>query len=535
MRPYSVLAVYSLFGLSTASSTDPVIKNANHIFNVIHDSMRQWGSSLHHNGVSFFLVTVPAGTQLYHGTSKESPVNGTEWLAFEPEHAMVFARPHRGPPPGGPDGPPPPGEVGDEDEHRDGHEELRRRHPHGQDEKHPGPPPPPFEQIDENEAGYLHTYAAMKDLRLLYVDGMSAAKTQKGTLDSQDVLLFNGTVDNSRGRGPRGEGDRARKACEMAEDDWDGRIDGVLRMEAGFEIILCMFERDLIPVRITQVKSQSKGEHARDNNGWEEKHHGPSGGGRRKGPGPGGPGGLDSSRWMRAVTARYQDIGANRVSVNYENFVTAFSHDVDLFPNDSALPRLKHLSPSELKPIQKEVAALVLTHDAREPSWNWRATADAIVTRYSDELTYLASNKLSTIEALHDHIEVLLSPFVDYSERDALLEADRCATQFLPVLLQGPKSLAARAVYSVAHTVCSTLLKVWVEQELEPARNTLSGLIRDLDWTTWKECRGCEVNEICVIPIWPMGTVDDYDNPQCKLASDPYDGDGEGYWGGMRF
>jgi hypothetical protein len=236
---------------------------------------------------------------------------------------------------------------------------------------------------------------------------------------------------------------------------------------------------------------------------------------------------------VRAVTARYDDIGANRVSVNYDNFVTAFSHDVDLFHNDSALPRLEHLSPLELKPIQKEVTALVLTHDARESSWNWRATADAIVTRYSDELTYLASAKLATIEALHEHIEVLLSPFIDYSERDAVLEADRCATQFLPAHLQSGKTLSARAVYTVAHSVCSTLLGVWIEQELASARNTLRTLIGDLDWTTWKECRGCEDNEICVIPIWPMGSVDDYENPQCRLASNPYDGDGESYWGGM--
>jgi hypothetical protein len=194
-------------------------------------------------------------------------VNGTEWLAFEPERAMVFARPREGPNspggsggPGGPDGPdgpggPPPGEGRDneDDEHRSEREELRRRHAHDSNEKHFSPPP--VEELYENSAGYLHTYAAVQDLRLLYIDGMSAAKTQKGTLDSQDVLLFiNGTVDDSVGRGLAGEGDRARKACGMAEDDWAGRIDGVLRMEAGFEIILCNFERDLLPVRITKVK-----------------------------------------------------------------------------------------------------------------------------------------------------------------------------------------------------------------------------------------------------------------------------------------
>ncbi|KAJ9620130.1 hypothetical protein H2203_007895 [Taxawa tesnikishii (nom. ined.)] len=73
--------------------------NPNHIFNAIHSSMRQWGSSLNHNGMSAFLATVPEGVQLYHGTSNSEPVEGMEWLAFEPEHALLFARP-RGPPPG---------------------------------------------------------------------------------------------------------------------------------------------------------------------------------------------------------------------------------------------------------------------------------------------------------------------------------------------------------------------------------------------------------------------------------------------------
>lgn len=65
--------------------------HANHIFNAIHNSMRQFGSSLHHNGMSFFIATVPAGTHLYHsGMYDDKAVQGTEWLAFEPEHALIF-------------------------------------------------------------------------------------------------------------------------------------------------------------------------------------------------------------------------------------------------------------------------------------------------------------------------------------------------------------------------------------------------------------------------------------------------------------
>ena len=77
------------------------IRNANHIFNAIRGAMRQWDNSWNHNGMSFFVTTVPEGVQLYHGTSQSEPIVGMEWLAFEPEHALMFARPRgRGPPDG---------------------------------------------------------------------------------------------------------------------------------------------------------------------------------------------------------------------------------------------------------------------------------------------------------------------------------------------------------------------------------------------------------------------------------------------------
>jgi hypothetical protein len=157
-----------------------------------------------------------------------------------------------------------------------------------------------------------------------------------------------------------------------------------------------------------------------------------------------------------------------------------------------------------------------------------------IVTRYSDELSYLASDKFSEIKAFHDHIEILLSPFIDYSERNTPEEAERCATQFLPLQIQERKTTAAKAVHHVAHSVCMALIEAWNEDKLVLAQNRVRSVIDYLDWTTWKDCRGCQDNEICVVPIWPMGTVDDYNHPKCGDASHPYENDdGESYWGGI--
>lgn len=490
------------------------LPNANHIFNAVHSAMRQWGSSLNHNGMSFFLATVPKGTQFYHGTSSSEPVNGTEWLAFEPEHAMGFARPRgRGPPGrGGRRGPPPNGDA---------------------------PPQRPLESLadddDTPKAGYLHTYAAAKDLRLLYVDGMSAGKSSIGTLDSQDRILYNDSVDSFEregqpGRGPGGppgERDRAVQGCNIAKEVWDDRIDGILRMEAGFEIILCNFERDLDVVRITQAK------------GFEERAHGKS---RQKPGHPHSPGmkakagRMGHNTWIKAIAARYHNIGGHRVIVDYDHFVTAYTYPLDLFPGGASLPRLKHLPTEELEPLRQDLTEMVMKYDPPRHSFDWQSIADMIVTRYSDNLQVLAAGNFTTLESLREELENILAPFIDYSDYTASSSGDitdRCAGQFIPH--DAPNNtLARQAVETVSHKICSTLTTAMLDTtiDLKTAINSFQDLIDYLSWSTWKECRGCAYDELCMIPMWPMGTVEDYEHPRCKDPDEP-GSQGKNYWGGF--
>ncbi|GKZ20264.1 hypothetical protein AbraCBS73388_005533 [Aspergillus brasiliensis] len=483
---------------ATAASSPSTTQYANHIFNSIHSSMRQWGSSLQHNGMSFFLASVPAGTQFYHGTSIADAVNGTEWLAFEPEHAMVFARPRRGPPP----------DEDDDDDDDKKRKDLRRR-----DEE--------MTEEDQQESGWLHTYIAAKDLRLLYVDGMAAGKTSNGTLDLEDRILFRDELGDGEMMGER---ERANMFCRMAKEEWGDRLDGLLRMEAGFEIILCDFARDLKQVRVTQTKpSQPFG--------------GPGGGGKDKkrkgGPGGGGDGGL----WFKAIAARYDGIGGNRVTLNYDNFVSAYTYGLDLFHSVNetfTLPRLKHLTSQQLDPIREALSGLVLQHEAKEATLNWQTVTDMVVERYAREIRYLASGELSTVEAIHAEIDTVLGPFVDYGDRDGEEEAERCSMQFIPggkLADGGDAGVAATAVHSVTRKICATMVEAWQETDY----NTIIGLFQDLmeylAWTTWKQCSGCADHEICVVPIWPMGTVEDYNHPQCHDASNP-SSEGQRYWGG---
>lgn len=478
--------------------------------------MRQWGSAWNHNGMSFFLASVPAGTQFYHGTRSAYRVNGTEWLAFEPEHALNFAR--AGPPggrrpPGGPDGP---GDFPG------------------------GPPPPAFDMAppqdffaddsEEDQYGYLHTYTTAKDLRLLYIDGLSAGKTDMGTLDSSDRIflrdnltsttLFIEADDPDRRKGPGGppgEMQRAIQGCSIAQNDWNDRIDGIIRAEAGFEIILCNFERDLDLVRISAVHRE---ESPIDR------------------PGRGGGGGFGGNTYFyRSIASRYDGIGGGRVKVNYDNFVTAYAYEeLDLFAQTegTGLPRLNHFESAELEPVRADLTSLVLDFDAAataKASFDWQGVVDMIVLKYSKLLAYLASEEVDSLQGLQSNVTSMFLAFIDDLKRDAVTESVWCAGQFIPASANA-SSLAGRVVYDVSYTICSTLRSVLDDTDYDAAKSRILGLKEYLAWTTWKECETkCGYNEVCYIPIWPYGTVEDRENPQCKSQNEGRRS-GEGYWRG---
>ncbi|GAB1206812.1 hypothetical protein APSETT445_005513 [Aspergillus pseudonomiae] len=472
----NIIILSTLALLLTGSAA---MHNANHIFNAIHASMRLWGSSLHHNGMSFFLATVPEGIQLYHGNARSDPIEKIGWMAFEPDHAMVFARPSRRPSP----------------------DILGDRHlQHAM----------AAEDTPVDDSGFLHTFLTSKELRLVYIDGTSAGKSQIGTLDSQDRILFNDTLHG----GVRMEDQRAKAICRIAQTEWEGRIDGVIRMAAGFEIILCNPEVNLVPVQVNQVRQP----------GFSK---GPNKDG--KGQPKGKPGEL-----LRAVTSRFHGIGGERVRVNYDHFATAYNYDLDLFPGGSKLPRLTHLSPEELQPIRDDLTHLVLTHDPSNQSVNWQAVADLIVDKYGRFIHGLLRRKhhhsdSDLREFIVTQIDRLMAPFIDVRSDDDEQAIKLCSTQFV-ALPNEKSSLAHRALYAVNHRICSTLMAVRKETESRAMISTIQGLMGYLDWTVWKECREYRDDEFCAIPIWPQGSREDYHHPRPQRYDEAYQGEHD-YWG----
>lgn len=497
------------------------------IFNAVHDAMRQWGASLHHNGMSFFLATVPEGVILHHGSNDQNSPDEPEWLAYEIEHAEGFARGRMGPgPPGkGPGGGPPPAMAAEDLAqiplgYEETMQELRRRETAQE---------PPV----EDKGGWLHTYRTTRPLRYLYIDGMGAGKTTMGTLDSQDYLLRgtrtvfgldHGKDDSPERRGPGRGGpmDERARAVELCALSKEWGTSGVIRMEAGFEIIQCDFADGLEELQAMQR---------------------PGDNGRGRG------GNFGSFEFVRGLAERYQDIGSARTTIDYSSMVSAFFFPVNLTNPDPArpdLPRLSNTTDAELAAIQGYLNKTIsnrFNHPARPI--DWQDVTDIIVGRYADRIKYMAE-KTTTVGQIADEIRFLLTVFIDYSSKDAEqvpAAIERCTNFYLHAIDPVTESdeMIYAAIRSATSELCTRLFDVRElvsgESGLDDAETRaqavaiLQGLMKHLSWARFKRCPSCDVNEVCFIPMWPLGSKADYYSPRCVNSSTLNSGDSESYWG----
>ncbi|KAH8585586.1 hypothetical protein B0O99DRAFT_696328 [Bisporella sp. PMI_857] len=460
-------------------SEESARKNAPRIFNTVHSAMRQWGSSLQHNGMSFIPATIPANTQLYHGTSQKNAVEGMEWLSFEIEAAENFARPRRGRPPGGPGG------------------------PKGRD-RPPGPPSG-IKAEPEEQQGYLHEYRTKRDLaRILYIDGMAAAKASIGTLDTQDYILRDG-LDIA---GPMGDYDRARDLCALGAE-WN--IEGFIRMEPGFEIIICNFTDTLELVTANQRPD------------WNQTE------------------GLDDLRQIelfRGVAARYQGVTNNRVRLDFSSLQTAYFYPFNLTNPDSTraiLPRLTNLESCQIAKIKNDLHA-VLSRDKLGDTIDWQGIADMITSRYSERLQFLVA-ETTTLKAVKSEVNFLLTHFINYADVSIPRAIEACSVHYLLSVTPNTEEdvLIHTAVYTVSQQICTTLFQVRdivmhgeSEAAADDVKVAVRKLIENLNWSTWLKCGDCDYDEVCFVAIWPVGKPEDHERPSCLKAQDF--NNRRGYW-----
>lgn len=564
--PSHLTRMLATAGYVAAVSTSP--SNAHHpdltaaednsfaLFNSIHAAMRQFGSSVHHNGLSFYLAQAPEGSIFYHGDHSISTPPGFEWLAFEFEHAQIFAESWE------------PREVshpGSYDTDLLPWHRVSRRLPLASKDadilqaqasvQHPlfvvssandndnlrglaGPHSPDWSKPIR---GYFHTYVANRPLNLLYIGGESAAKCDLGPMDSQDFILLNQSHDG-RANSSRGEMARATDLCALA-NEWrfeaGGRLDGFVRMEAGFEIIYCNFfdGLDLLSVQASPFRNET---------GIDFDQSFSSG----RSPSAQIPG----FEWLRAVAARFHGHPAGRLDVDWSSMVSALSYPVNLSNPDSNrpdLPRVINTKPEERRNIRARLREVVVKRGGRNIAEkgvvNWQSVVDRIVTRFSKRLWWMGSTDLGRGDLIPG-IGTLINPFIDYLDHSPMakkLAVDRCTQHYIDALNWHPDSWTpedraiAAAVGAVSRTICTSLFSARevllyntttaaIESSADMARGIIQKLISDLRWSTWKECHSCGPDEICSIPMYPVGSEEDYFHPKCKNATGMLSS--RGYW-----
>ncbi|PSR77920.1 hypothetical protein BD289DRAFT_134423 [Coniella lustricola] len=575
-------AVSCIAGTASTASNEPGVlpdiqasrEHAYAFFNSIHSAIRQWGSSYHHNGLSFYVAQAPTGSVFYHGAQTPERPPGFEWLGFEIEHSASFAMSFE-PLPKDMSSETAQGEMASMDNRR---REALLWHlvSHGRSTKRVSVVPeentelsPPSQRpmrdtafetaklkfcdgkdndlfivpdFDKFERGYFHTYRANRPLNLLYIDGQSAAKSGIGTLDSQDHILlgWDTRMCHDRLTDNRRELERAQGFCDLAQEwalDADGnvtKIDGFIRMEAGFEIIYCDFSSkgglDQVSVQASPFRNETGIDDETDVF-YETRYilH-------------------MQSEWLRAAATRFHGLPAGRLDVDWSSMVSALAYPMNTSnPNAdrSDLPRLVNSTKQDLEIVHDRLRAVLAARggkSVREKNiTNWQSVTDKIVSRYSSRLWTLATTVMDSGDFLAI-IDTLIDPFTSYLELQdySLVTAgnstiDRCIQHYLetePVNQASwtPEDEAIAAVMeTVSQRICKTLfaardvlrsgdtpVSIHTRTPLEEAQSGIQRLVKDLRWSTWKECGSCPHGTICSIPMFPSGSPQDYLQPTCQ-------------------
>lgn len=595
MVPYlllrSVAAASCATAVAASSSHHPDVKAAQDhafaLFNSVHSAMRQFGSSVHHNGLSFYLAQAPEGSVFYHGDYSPERPWSFDWLAFEFEHAGIFAESWEPPkrvnmsvhPESSPSSS---SSIESMDERLFWHRMSHQLPPIGPQTAHAqaqvqaqaqtqlldrtswqqplsvaandkedkyNRPGPHFPDWRTPARGYLHMYRANRPLNLLYIDGESAAKCNLGPMDSQDLILLDWDKEsNDSARRPFKEIERGIDMCALAKE-WSfaagGHIDGFIRMEAGFEIIYCDWSPqgglDMLSVQGSPFQNET----GTDDDAQDSRHSRAA---------------LTLAfEWLRACAARFQGHPADRLDVDWSSMVSAFAYPVNLTNPDRTrqdLPKISNTTRAERQNIRARLRDVVVERGGRQAAEkgvvNWQGVADRIVTRFSKRLWWIGNTKALAARDLIAEVGTLINPFIDYLDHGPMAEhlaIERCVQHYVDPHLLRPQTWTpedraiAAAIGTVSGAICRSL---FAAREVLRGNETAGGfaspvheaqaivqkLINDLRWSTWRECGACAADEICSIPMFPVGSKEDYFHPTCKnMSSILRTGEYWGAWG----
>ncbi|ESW97289.1 hypothetical protein KL918_000896 [Ogataea parapolymorpha] len=482
--------------------------NASAVFNEVYDVLKQKNADINPISVSFIPAYIPEGTLLYHSNHRGQPPKTVEWVAMDYEFSYNFAhlsrnRPRKGQGPGGPGGPPnfkPPG---------------GKRPSHGDH-------PPNFDGPSS-----LFTFQVTKPLdKVIVFGGASAAKSLTGEMDTQFVLSQVADYDDFDER------IAADKICSWGKKH--GGLDGYVRLEVGFEMVICDFEEKMIPISNVSLANATEfidfpPEKFADLDKREDLN-------------------AERSAVIDVIDAmsgfehylagaRAYD-GDKRILLDFSKFVTPLNKTF-IHP-DPYLRRIHNIS-SELKTdLVNSVEEMLSTPNDPYSSTNWQVVTDYIVDKFAPMLVNL--NSSFALYGQHEDYQTLGTNLTAYtynfirrylSEPDhELLPKHRAmaiwdyshpyqplkstADFFLWNSITIVQSKIVDTLYncfSLSKTLLSPLtgatLPKDIDDQITKAKTELSDLLESLHWAYYYRCsQSCNFDELCFVPTWgpsPLG------------------------------
>ncbi|KAK4162997.1 hypothetical protein QBC43DRAFT_320337 [Cladorrhinum sp. PSN259] len=408
----------------------------------------------------------------------------------------------------------------------------------------------------------LNVYATTRTLKILYLDGQSATLTPAGTLDSQMAILQRHVPVDPSYDLIYDEDQRALDLCRLVADP--NGIDAIVRMNAGFEVLICDFDASQVrELFITNITAPSQDVHneslPRDPNRqpplgfgnvfseqgsyeWARSatwHYGGYGGG--------GP----SEQRVKLDVCKmvsFYDLGLTSLQNSHHGGIVAKQkyengwglrrghrlHDIDRRDADLVHKWLREITSDQHSCSGIDWRALLTTINAHHGT-----RAKEISAAFQWEKS-TESQAHAIITKIHELSHAILVSYLEYPAsnnwggditrtRDRVIS--RCSSVYIALVDVQKLARSERILYRSTKVVIEKLCRwewdlfEWSERrttdalengsskgnlhvlqkEINQYRKLSENVLAWIGWDTWTECdRQCAVNEICIIPTWPV-------------------------------
>lgn len=568
-------AFYQQGNLTTTNSThqDPAavyaaypidFDNATAVFNAVQGAGKQKDSNMAPVGVTFIPAYLPPGTLMYHSTQRTQVPLSYEWIAMDYEFSYSFAHFTRhnrnGHGPGGPGGPPGkghgpggPGGPGKGGPFGGG----RKTPPSEKTEKRSTEVERPSEgKLAKRMPGgsgpaFLYTFRNTEPLtKLIFLDGASAAKSTTGEMDQQLILSQQRDADARVD-----ERTAAEKICAWGRPFG---LQGIVRLEVGYEIVLCNFADRVELVSNTTLHNVT------ELVGFPDETPNPTGLAAQRSALIDQSSSMSGFDWLRAG-ANVND-GEARILLDYSAMVTPLNRTW-VHP-DPYLRRINKV-PQALKDEMLAELKAVMVHGGASPyhTTHWPTIIEHIAVKFSPMLILLNTTlaafahhhaDAAAVQHAVGNITVATYNFVRRYYDDSVADEAQKRSKALDMAVLDyihhsyPVTteldiLIYSSVYKVTREVLETVFDLFETAKLvlpdvyvtpnadktdEHTQTLLKKhtlLVRFLDslrWPIFTRCaKACNWDEACYVPTWgpgPMGFGHARNTPQTYWKDGSY-------------